>query len=215
MLELNALQHAHQKMASQRQRTGLNFIELAYENLARSEVSGFEDKEALKAAVDFFIKALKYTPGVEGFVGLSYVYLLLGNTPMAKRYLTMAQDKAPQDPDVLALRAYAENPMVVEEEDPDAAMDTLEALIFAQEKQLRHWPLPHLDQALPNAKDHAERTLMLSENLRLIRTKLDELKEDDADLLHRIRHLDDTHQKYQVCQENITRIQELGRVDKV
>lgn len=108
---LQQMREQSTQLAGKRRDTSGDAYAQGLDFLAKAHASGFEDRVALKQASEAFIKAIQYNrQSADAYVAMAYLLILMGNHPMAVRYLNEARRVAPGHADALALIDYIQHP---------------------------------------------------------------------------------------------------------
>ncbi len=98
------------------------YYDAAMGDFATAQASGFEDKEALKAASRGLLNAIRSDARhVRAYVGMAYLLLLLANPNSAERYLAAALDIDPSNEDATKLMKYVRDDLPGEQQGADAS----------------------------------------------------------------------------------------------
>ena len=96
-MNLKNLVQAQAGLINQRRDGSDTLCRQAYALLAESESQGFEDKELLKEAMRLFIQAIRQQrQNPEPYLGLIYLFFLIGEENQANLYLDIVFKLAPQ-----------------------------------------------------------------------------------------------------------------------
>lgn len=206
---LQQMKEQTSRLASNRRHTSDDAYDQGLEALARAQASAFEDKEALKQASEYFIRAIQYgRQNVEAYVGMAYLLILLGDHVMAVRYLNEGRRIDPRNQDILTLTDFIQNPgayaeaatesdesfnlIALDDEEADdlgdALFEEVQQLITEQLAQLRYlrWDLALTPQAF---KALEAQYANLEQTRQELHHKLTELERDfDTASLHQQLH---------------------------
>lgn len=205
---LSGLQAQREQLDARRSRLSGDAYQQGLEAFARASRSDFQDREALRQALDAWFEAIKQQrSNPEPYISLGYLFLLLGDSRTAVMYLKAAQNIAPRHPDPpvlieLLLREGRAEPAV----SPAAAQGSIDDESFeALEAELRDWlrriqtwqppvPTPADQERLQLANCHQELAQALSEfQAQLIAL---EAEFDVSQLRARLRPLESKLQQY-------------------
>jgi len=153
-MNLKNLVQAQAGLINQRRDGSDTLCRQAYALLAESESQGFEDKELLKEAMRLFIQAIRQQrQNPEPYLGLIYLFFLIGEESQANLYLDIVFKLAPQHQEAMALKRFMQAKPPETEQilhlnwegetlRPEKIFDKLELSLFYVLKDLRSQPLP-------------------------------------------------------------------------
>lgn len=158
-MDLKALVNTHRRIAENRQDVGVDYCQKGFMLLAQAELTEFREKQLLKDATSYFIRAIRFKrTSTDAYVGLGYLLILLTDYEGASKYLKEALRLDPSNGDAAKLLEHVQThqpqsvkpnaqPEDLSDLNYDELYDKIEILIFTQIKTIMETPpmIPTVD----------------------------------------------------------------------
>lgn len=151
---LSSMDQQLEKLAQKRHSSGQQYRENGLRHLAFAAQEGFRNKSHLKDSFRELVRAIQHNRAdADAYLGLVYLQLLVGDKPMALRYLQEGMRVAPEHADLQALFQDLTSPLATSpsaQDHENALYDTVCQSLKTQQQcllVLQSMPVPCLDFA--------------------------------------------------------------------